>query len=167
MSYWVRENRSPPYKGPFTGGEIVAAMKRGEFSLECEVLEASGQTQSALSNSTEWRPVSEQVKKLVEAHRATQPEAAESSSKEREFPALKMLVGIHYVVAALAFIFGLLGVIAGLAASQGLLAIAALALAIFVPLFLWAIAEMIELFLQIEKNTRPRRADAGATRGGD
>jgi len=75
--------------------------------------------------------------------------------------------GIQYVVVAIAFLFGLIGVVAGLLLSQGVLAIVAAIWTILVPLFLWATAELIEVFLQIERNTRKADLTSGKPRSVD
>jgi hypothetical protein len=166
-TYWARENRSPPYKGPFTAAEVRDAIKLGELSPDCEVLEATGQTRDALIKATAWRSLPVDLKKLAEGALPLQGTTG-SSSEVREFPALRMIAfGIQYVVVAIAFLFGLIGVVAGLLLSQGVLAIVAAIWTILVPLFLWATAELIEVFLQIERNTRKADLTSGKPRSVD
>jgi hypothetical protein len=60
MKYWVRVNGRPPFQGPLSQAEIFEAINAKRLSLtDCEVLQAEGQSYSALKNSTGWRNVQE------------------------------------------------------------------------------------------------------------
>jgi hypothetical protein len=55
MKFWLRENGSPPFQGPFTLAEVAAGLKAGQFSDACELLVAEGQSYGALKRATGWR----------------------------------------------------------------------------------------------------------------
>jgi hypothetical protein len=55
MKFWVRENGSPPFHGPFTLAEVAAGLTAGKFSAGCELLLAEGQSYGALTRATGWR----------------------------------------------------------------------------------------------------------------
>jgi glucose dehydrogenase len=59
MRFWVRENGTPPFHGPFDLGDIAVGVREGRISPTCELLEASGQSYGALKRATDWRPLSE------------------------------------------------------------------------------------------------------------
>jgi hypothetical protein len=59
MNFWVRENASPPFHGPFTLDEVAAALASGRFSSHCELLPAEGQSFGQLKKSGDWKSVKE------------------------------------------------------------------------------------------------------------
>jgi hypothetical protein len=56
MKFWVRENGSSPFQGPFTLSEVATALRAGQLSGGCELLRAEGQSFGALKRATGWRP---------------------------------------------------------------------------------------------------------------
>jgi hypothetical protein len=175
MNFWVREKGAPPFHGPFSLGEVAAALKAGRFSAACELLEAAGQSYGALKRATGWRSVRDFF------HLPDVPAAGPILAKPGQgvpspgttapgFPVAVALVGLFR---ALAVIVGLLWLLVvalswGAAAKLGSAGWASLLLQVLYGVgsvaLLLAVGEGLNLAIAIEANTR-RRAPSPSGEG--
>lgn len=84
------------------------------------------------------------------------PLVQSSHGADRDFPALRVIAGLHKVVAAFAFLLGFLGMAFAIAIPEtNIVTMFALVTWTFLtPLFLWGTGELILVILKIEQNTR-------------
>ena len=74
-----------------------------------------------------------------------------------------MIAGIFKVMAAVTLVLGITCLVIALTVNNSALVIAAIVWTLLVPLCIWATAEVVLVFLQIERNTRP--VNLAAVRG--
>jgi hypothetical protein len=90
------------------------------------------------------------------ARRPVFPAGHPSGSAGDDFPALRIIAGIHKVIAVIAFMVGVVGALVLLVfpGASALAVLIVVACTLLVPLVLWGSGELILLFLRIEQNTR-------------
>ena len=152
MTYWIRVNGSPSVLGPFSLKELAADARNGKIPQDSEYLEATGQSLGALKRAVDWRPIKELRLPTSSPSGIDQPEAA---AEALDFPALRMIAGIFKVMAVVTLVLGITCLVIALTVNNSALVIAAIVWTLLVPLCIWATAEVVLVFLQIERNTRP------------